>query len=70
MEPHIKADETGLHIPKEMIEDFSPNTIFRVNRRGVQLVLTPERLTERTKGIVEYQEIDLDKTFDEIVSRR
>ena len=70
MERRIKADETGLHIPKEMIDDFPPNTIFRVNRKGTQLVLTPEGLTEKTKGIVKYQEIDLDKTFDEFVSRR
>ncbi len=70
MEPRIRADENGLHIPKEMIDDFPPDTIFRVNRTGVQLVLTPEGLTEKTRGIVEYQEIDLDKTFDEIVSRR
>ncbi len=70
MEPRIKADETGLHIPKEMIDDFPPNTIFHVNRKGVQLILTPEGLTEKTAGIVKYQESDLDKTFDELVSRR
>ncbi len=70
MELRIKADETGLHIPKEIIDDFPPNTIFRVNRKGIQLVLTPEGLTEKTAGIVKYQEIDLDKTFDELVSRR
>ena len=70
MELRIKADEAGLHIPKEIIDDFPPNTIFRVNRKGVQLVLTPEGLTEKTAGIVKYQEIDLDKTFDELVSRR
>lgn len=70
MEPRIKADETGLHIPKEMIDDFPPNTIFRVNRKGVQLILAPEGLTEKTAGIVKYQESDLDKTFDELVSRR
>lgn len=69
MESRIKVDETGLHIPKEMIDDFPPNTIFRVNRKGVQLVLTPEGLTEKTAGIVKYQEIDLDRTFDELVSR-
>jgi hypothetical protein len=47
MDPRIKADETGLHIPKEIIDDFPPNTIFRVNRKGAQLVLTPEGLTEK-----------------------
>lgn len=70
MAPRIKADETGLHIPKEMIDDFPPDTIFRVNRKGFQLVLTPEGLTEKTKSIVKWQEIDFDKTFDELVSRR
>ena len=69
MEPCIKADETGLHIPKELIDDFPPDTIFRVNRKGAQLVLTPEGLTEKTAGIVRYQEIDLDKTFDELIRR-
>jgi len=65
MEPCIKADETGLHIPREMIEDFPPDTIFRVNRNGAQLILTPEGFTERTAGIVKYQEIDLDRAIDE-----
>ncbi len=50
MEPRIKADETGLHIPKEMIDDFPPNTIFHVNRKGVQLILTPEGLTEKPQA--------------------
>ncbi len=65
----IKVNETGLHISKEIIDDFPPNTIFHVNRKGVQLILTPEGLTEKTAGIVKYQKIDLDKSFDELVSR-
>ena len=70
MESRIKADESGLHIPKEMIEDFPPDTVFRVDKKGAQLVLTPEGLTEKTAGIVKYQEMNFDKTFDELISRR
>ncbi len=69
MEPCIKATKTGLHIPKEIIDDFPPDTIFRISRKGAQLILTPEGLTEKTSGIVKYQEIDLDKAFDELMSR-
>jgi hypothetical protein len=66
----IKATRTGLHIPKEIIDDFPPDTIFRITRKGAQLVLTPEGLTEKTAGIVKYQEIDLDKACDEPMSKR
>ena len=54
MKSRIKADESGLHIPKEMMEDFPPYTVFRVDKKGAQLVLTPEGLTEETAGIVKY----------------
>lgn len=70
MAPRVKADKTGLHIPKEMINDFPPDTIFRVNRKGTQLVLTPEGLTEKTAGIVEYRETEIDEAFDELISGR
>jgi hypothetical protein len=53
-----------------MIEDFPPDTVFRVDKKGAQLVLTPEGLTEKTAGIVKYKEINFDITFDELVSRR
>lgn len=70
MKSHIKIDESGLHIPKEMVKDFPPDTVFQIDKKGAQLVLTPEGLTEKTAGIVKYQEIDLDNPFDELISRR